>query len=93
MDKSPTSTTTQMIITNFGKYGIATGSYRAEFLELTPMGRIAVDGALSERIRRKARFDLAIDGVAPFKRKHLDLFPSSLINHARLRLMPATYIR
>ena len=67
MDKSPTSSVTQMMITNSGKYGITTGSYVAEFLELTPTGRTVVDGSQTERVRRKASFDLAIDGVAPFK--------------------------
>ena len=67
MDKSPTSSVTTMMITNSGKYGITTGSYRAEFLELTPTGRTVVDSSQTERVRRKASFDLAIDGVAPFK--------------------------
>src|SRR5207249_1491731 len=67
MDKSPNSSTTKMLITNSGKYGITKGSYVAEFLELTPTGKIAVDPQSSPRMRRKAEFDLAIDGVAPFK--------------------------
>ncbi len=67
MDKSPTSSSTKMMITNSGKYGITTGSYIAEFLELTATGRTAVDASLPTRVRRKAQFDLAIDGVAPFK--------------------------
>jgi hypothetical protein len=54
MNKSPTSGPTKMMITNSGKYGITTGSYAAEYLELT------VD-------RMKAAFDLAVTGVAPFK--------------------------
>lgn len=67
MNKSPTSSGTKMMITNSGKYGITTGSYIAEYLELTETGRIVVDPSLPGRARRKARFDLAIDGVAPFK--------------------------
>lgn len=67
MDKSPTSGPTKMMITNSGKYGITTGSYSAEYLELTPTGRIVVSTSEPERERRKAAFDLAIDGVAPFK--------------------------
>ena len=39
MDKSPNSSTTKMLITNSGKYGITKGSYVAEFLELTPTGK------------------------------------------------------
>ena len=67
MDKSPNSGPTKMMITNSGKYGITNGSYSAEFLELTQKGRITVDASQSVFERRRARFDLAIDGVAPFK--------------------------
>ena len=67
MDKSPTSSATKMMITNSGKYGITKGSYAAEHLELTETGRVVVDPAKTARERRKASFDLAIDGVAPFK--------------------------
>lgn len=67
INKSPNSGPTKMMITNSGKYGITAGSYSAEFLELTAKGRIVVDPSVPERERRKAAFDLAIDGVAPFK--------------------------
>lgn len=67
MDKSPNSGPTKMMITNSGKYGITKGSYAAEYLELTEKGRAAVDPARPPRERRQASFDLAIDGVAPFK--------------------------
>lgn len=67
IDKSPTSGPTKMMITNSGKYGVTTGSYIAEFLELTDKGRVVVDPTKTERERRNASFELAIDGVAPFK--------------------------
>lgn len=67
MDKSPNSGPTKMMITNSGKYGITTGSYAAEYLELTEKGRTAVDPSSSPRERRRAAFTLAIEGVAPFK--------------------------
>lgn len=67
MQKSDTSSTTRMMITNSGKYSITTGSYVAEYLELTPKGLIVVNPQSSERDRRRAAFDLAIDGIAPFK--------------------------
>jgi len=56
-----------MLITNSGKYGITTGSYAAEFLELTQPGKVATDPLSTPRSRRKAEFDLSIAGVAPFK--------------------------
>lgn len=67
MDKSPNSGPTKMMITNSGKYGITKGSYAAEFLELTARGRVVVDPTGARRERRQASFDLAIDGVIPFK--------------------------
>jgi len=67
MDKSPNSGPTKQMITNSGKYGITTGSYAAEYLELTDKGRVVVDSSKSEAERKRAAFDLAVDGVAPFK--------------------------
>ncbi|OYT94036.1 MAG: hypothetical protein CFE43_01500 [Burkholderiales bacterium PBB3] len=67
MGKSASSSTTKMMITNSGKYGITQGSYAADFIELTEKGAIAVNLSLPERDRRNAEFELAIDGVAPFK--------------------------
>lgn len=67
MNKSPTSGPTKMMITNSGKYGITTGSYAAEYLELTDIGRVTVDSSATPVDRMKAAFDLAVTGVAPFK--------------------------
>lgn len=67
MAKSATSSSTKMMITNSGKYGITIGSYAADFIELTGKGAIAVNPALPKRDRDEAAFDLAIDGIAPFK--------------------------
>jgi hypothetical protein len=41
MDRSPNSGATKMLITNSGKYGLTTGSYAAEWLELTELGNVA----------------------------------------------------
>jgi hypothetical protein len=67
MNRSPTSGPTKAMITNSGKYGITTGSYAAEHLELTETGRVAVDPSAAPVDRMKASFDLAVTGVAPFK--------------------------
>lgn len=67
MDKSPNSGPTKMMITNSGKYGITSGSYAAEYLELTEQGRTAVDSSRAPRERRSASFALAIGSVEPFK--------------------------
>ena len=67
INKSPTSSGVVTLITNSGKYGITTGSYAAEILELTPDGKIASDPVSTERARLQAKFKLAIEHVAPFK--------------------------
>jgi hypothetical protein len=55
-----------MLITNSGKYGITTGSYAAEWLELTPDGAVATaPGGLTQR-KLVAQFRLAIERIAPF---------------------------
>lgn len=81
MEKSPTSSAVQMLITNSGKYGITIGSYAAEWLELTADGKLAsaVDGSLRERLR--ARFRLAIEGIAPFKVLHDEYKGKRLPSH------------
>lgn len=42
LGKSPESGASRQLITNAGKYGLTTGSYKADQLELTPIGQIAV---------------------------------------------------
>src|SRR5436309_5576088 len=41
MALSPSSSSTRMVITNSGRYGITTGSYASEWIELTPLGKTA----------------------------------------------------
>lgn len=67
MGKSPESGHSRQLITNSGRYGLTSGSYAAEHLELTPRGRTATnpDGDGVEKVR--ARFLLAIDQIEVFK--------------------------
>jgi hypothetical protein len=66
MTVSPTSSSTIILITNSGKYGITKGSYVAEWLELTSDGKLASGSDVPTRDKLKARFRLAIEGVKPF---------------------------
>lgn len=66
MQKSPTSSATQMLITNSGKYGITTGSYAADWLELTQDGAVASAPGPLSAAKLRARFHLAIERIAPF---------------------------
>lgn len=67
MNISPTSSSTQILITSSGKYGLTKGSYVAEHLELTPKGRIASDKQTLPRDQAQARFDLAVKAIKPFE--------------------------
>lgn len=55
------------LITSSNQYGITEGAYNAEFLELTPTGAIATDPDWAPGPKRRAKFDLAIDHIPPFK--------------------------
>jgi hypothetical protein len=67
LELSPTSSTTQLLITTSGKYGITRGSYVADWLELTDLGKIACDPNSLPRAKLEAQFKLAIEGIDPFK--------------------------
>ncbi|HEV2754686.1 MAG TPA: hypothetical protein VG318_02775 [Actinomycetota bacterium] len=67
LGKSPDSGPTRQLITNSGKYGLTKGSYKAEHLELTPDGRVAVSADVAPREQLQARFRLAVESVPPFK--------------------------
>jgi len=56
-----------MLITTSGKYGLTTGSYAAEYLELTELGKTASSPEAERGVRINAQFELAIRGVEPFR--------------------------
>src|SRR5205814_4096103 len=57
LDKSPESGPSRMMITNASRYGLTTGSYKSEWLELTDKGSVATSTADSPRARLRARFE------------------------------------
>jgi hypothetical protein len=65
--KSSESGGSRQLITNAGKYGLIKGSYQAELLELTPEGKKAADEQIQSRERARARVELAIMNIEPFK--------------------------
>lgn len=67
LGKSPESSASRQIITNSGKYGLITGSYKADQLALTPDGIRAIDEEGPSRDRAKARIKLAIQDVELFR--------------------------
>jgi hypothetical protein len=88
MNISPTSSSTQILITTSGKYGLTKGSYAAEHLELTPRGRVASDKGAAPRVRTQARFDLAVKGVAPFDLLYTKYKGKKLPAHEVIALSP-----
>jgi hypothetical protein len=67
LGKSPDSGPSRMLVTNSARYGITSGGYQADYVELTPKGRTATDPDAIPKERLKAKFDLAIEGIEPFK--------------------------
>jgi len=65
MEKSPSSSTTKQLITNSGKYGLTVGSYSAEYLAMTELGRAATS-EVDPRTKLSAQFKLAIENIMPF---------------------------
>jgi hypothetical protein len=67
LNKSPDSGPSRQLVTNSARYGLTTGSYIAEHLELTPKGNVATNAEGDPKEKLKARFELAISGIPPFK--------------------------
>jgi hypothetical protein len=67
MGKSPESGASRMLCINANKYGLTTGSYSAEYLDLTPDGKLATNSDTPPREKLAARFRLAIERISPFK--------------------------
>jgi len=70
LKKSPDSSASRDLVTAASKYGLINGSYKAETLELTPEGLLAVNPDLSPMDRLRARVRLAITSIAPYKLLH-----------------------
>jgi hypothetical protein len=85
LDRSPESGPSRQLITNSSRYGITTGSYKAEWIELTDAGFTATDPDAAERSRRRAQFDLAIAGIPPFKALHTEFVERKLPSQSVMR--------
>lgn len=85
LDKSPTSSSTRMLITSSGRYGLTTGSYIAEWLELTESGSIASNPDESPREKLEARFKLAIENILPFRQLYSEYKGKKLPTHDVLK--------
>lgn len=67
LQKSPDSSLSRQMIANANKYGLITGSYSSEHLNLTEDGISAVDEDTPLRDRASARVRLAIQSIPAFR--------------------------
>jgi len=67
LDQSPDNAEARRLITASNQYGLTKGSYKAEYLELTPLGAEASGEDVAPAKQIAARFELAISKIEPFK--------------------------
>ena len=82
--KAPESGASRMLITNANRYGLISGGYQAEHLELTPDGQKAVDEGTPSREQARVRVRLAIENVEPFAQLYERLKGTKLPSRAVL---------
>jgi hypothetical protein len=85
LDLSPESGPSRQMITNSNRYGLTLGSYKSEWLELTTKGKVATSSEVAPREQLRARFELAIESVEPFKLLYERFKDHRLPTHAVLR--------
>ncbi|MEX1253769.1 MAG: hypothetical protein WEE64_05450 [Dehalococcoidia bacterium] len=66
LNKSPDSGPSRQLVTNANKYGLITGNYQSEWLELTADGSAATNADATPEQRLRAKFKLAIESIQPF---------------------------
>jgi hypothetical protein len=66
LQRSPDSGPSRKLITSSAQYGITTGGYSAEWLDLTPTGKIASDPTSPNSARLRASLSLAVTEIAAF---------------------------
>jgi len=85
LGKSAKSGSSKNITTQSNFYGLTTGGWTAEFVELREKGKSATSPDVCEDVKQKARFELAIDGVKPFKDLYGQFKDSRLPDQSVLR--------
>jgi hypothetical protein len=85
MQRDPSGEATRNLITNSGKYGITKGSYNAEWIDLSEQGKLASDPAAQVRPRLQAQFQLAVEGIKPFKTIYEEYRNKKLPSHEVLK--------
>jgi hypothetical protein len=78
LGKSPESSASRQLITNSGRYGLTKGGKDSEIVELTAEGRKCVDEQYPPREIARAKVDLAILKIEPFKQVYERLINNKL---------------
>lgn len=76
--KSPESSASRQLITNSGRYGLTKGGKDSDVIELTSEGRKCVDEQYPPREVARARVDLAVLQIDPFKQVYERLINNKL---------------
>ncbi|MCZ6837151.1 MAG: hypothetical protein O7G85_15355 [Planctomycetota bacterium] len=85
LGKSADSGTSKQLVTNSGQYGLTTGSYIAEYLELSELGGVATSNDANSKDRLRARVKLAIENIAPFSEMYEEYAGAPLPSHSVIR--------
>jgi len=85
LGKSPKSGRSNNITTQSNFYGLTTGSYAAEHVQLTENGELATNPDKPEEVKQETRFLLAIEGIKVFKSLYEQFKDSRLPDQSVLR--------
>lgn len=85
LGRSPESGPSRQLITNSSRYGLTTGGFQAEYIELTADGNLATNPETSRRQQVGARFRLGVEGIPPFKKVYEQYTGKKLPNQSVIR--------
>lgn len=84
LGRAPDSGAGRQLVTASAKYGLTTGSYNAEVLELTPAGKSVVDPQSKPRERARAKINCAVSSIEIFHNVYESLVSKKLPSRAFL---------
>lgn len=85
LGKSPDSGPSRALITASSKYGLTNGSYKADDISLTDLGKKIVSESSSPRERTRAMWSAGIDRIEPFSAIHSKFVNNKLPSESVLR--------
>ncbi len=66
LGRAPESGPSRELVTSSGRYGLTSGGYQADFVELTPEGRSIVDESIERQAKLRMEFEHAIGRIDSF---------------------------